>query len=39
VTDRVDKAVAQMRENPSNVDFADLEMVCRYYFGTAPQRR
>jgi hypothetical protein len=32
VTDRVDKAVAQMRENPSNVDFADLEMVCRHYF-------
>lgn len=21
-----------MRENPSNVDFADLEMVCRHYF-------
>jgi hypothetical protein len=32
VTDRVDKAVARMRENPSNVDFADLEMVCRHYF-------
>jgi hypothetical protein len=32
VTGRVDKAVAQMRENPSNVDFADLEMVCRHYF-------
>jgi hypothetical protein len=37
VTDRVDKAVAQMRENPSNVDFADLETVCRHYFGIPRQ--
>ena len=37
MTDRVDKAVAQMRENPSGVDFAELEMVCRHYFGIPRQ--
>ncbi len=26
-----------MRENPSGVDFADLEMVCRHYFGIPRQ--
>lgn len=26
-----------MRENPSNVGFADLEMVCRHYFGIPRQ--
>jgi hypothetical protein len=33
VADRVAKAEAKMRENPSKVDFAELDMVCRHYFG------
>ncbi|WP_306439464.1 toxin HicA [Mycobacterium simiae] len=37
MTDRVAKAEAQMRENPSNVDFADVEMVCRHHFGIPRQ--
>jgi hypothetical protein len=37
VTDRVAKAEAGMRENPSKVSFADLEMVCRDYFGIPRQ--
>lgn len=27
-----------MRENPTNVRFADLEKVCRHYFGEPRQR-
>ncbi|WP_333655160.1 hypothetical protein [Dissulfurispira sp.] len=30
--------VLQMRSNPQNVRFADLCMVCDYYFGTARQK-
>jgi len=37
VTERVAKAEAKMRENPSKVDFADLEAVCREYFGIPRQ--
>lgn len=37
MSDRVAKTEAKLRENPSNVDFADLEMVCRHYFGIPRQ--
>ncbi|MCL4536136.1 MAG: toxin HicA [Nitrospirae bacterium] len=30
--------VLQMRSNPQNVRFADLCLVCDYYFGTARQQ-
>ncbi|MCL5062847.1 MAG: hypothetical protein M0Z70_07800 [Nitrospiraceae bacterium] len=35
---KVAEIVLQMRSNPQNVRFADLCMVCDYYFGTARQR-
>jgi len=35
---RVAEIVLQMRNNPQNVRFADLCMVCDYYFGTARQK-
>ena len=37
MADRVAKAEAKMRENPSKVDFSDLDMVCRHYFGIPRQ--
>jgi len=37
VADKVAKAEAKIRENPSKADFADLEMVCRHYFGIPRQ--
>jgi hypothetical protein len=35
---KVAEIVLQMRSNPQNVRFADLCMVCDYYFGTARQK-
>jgi predicted RNA binding protein YcfA (HicA-like mRNA interferase family) len=35
---KVADIVLQMRSNPQNVRFADLCMVCDYYFGTARQK-
>lgn len=35
---KVAEIVLQMRNNPQNVRFADLCMVCDYYFGTARQK-
>lgn len=35
--DRIDEIIAQLKENPSNVRFADLCKVCDHYFGTARQ--
>lgn len=34
----VDRLVSAMRLNPKNVRFADLERVCRHYFGEPRQR-
>lgn len=34
---KVSEIVLQMRSNPQNIRFADLCMVCDYYFGTARQ--
>lgn len=31
--DKVSRQLAEMRENPTDVRFADLERVCRRYFG------
>ena len=35
---KVAEIVLQMRSNPQNVRFADLCLVCDYYFGTARQK-
>jgi len=35
---KVADIVLQMRSNPQNVRFADLCLVCDYYFGTARQQ-
>ncbi|HAK87934.1 MAG TPA: toxin HicA [Nitrospiraceae bacterium] len=35
---KVAEIVLQMKSNPHNVRFADLCMVCDYYFGTARQK-
>ncbi len=35
---KVAEIVLQMRSNPQNVRFADLCIVCDYYFGTARQK-
>lgn len=35
---KVADIVLQMRSNPQNVRFADLCLVCDYYFGTARQK-
>ncbi len=35
---KVAEIVLQMRNNPQNVRFADLCVVCDYYFGTARQK-
>ncbi len=35
---KVAEIVLQMRSNPQNVRFADLCLVCDYYFGTARQQ-
>ena len=36
---RIAEIVLQMRDSPGNVRFADLCMVCDYYFGDARQKR
>jgi hypothetical protein len=36
--ERVAKAVAKMRENPSNVGYGDLLIVCVEYFGPGRQK-
>lgn len=35
---QISKLVAQMRDNPKNVKFADLIKVCNYYFGDPRQQ-
>lgn len=35
---QIDKIVTAMRQNPTNVRFADLVKVCEHYFGEARQR-
>ncbi len=35
---RIDRLLAQMRENPSNIRFADAMKVCTYYFGEPRQQ-
>jgi hypothetical protein len=34
---KIDALVADLRENPSNVKFADLEKICLHYFGEPRQ--
>ncbi len=35
---KVDNILTQMKQSPKNVRFADLCLVCNYYFGDARQR-
>lgn len=35
---RIDRILAQIRENPANVRFTDLVKVCDHYFGEPRQR-
>lgn len=35
---QIDKIVAAMRQNPTNIRFAELVKVCEHYFGEARQR-
>lgn len=35
---KIKKLLAQIRENPHNVDFKDLVKVCDYYFGKPRQQ-
>ena len=35
---KVDNILTQMKQNPKNVKFKDLCLVCNYYFGDARQR-
>lgn len=35
---QIPKLVAQMRDNPKNVRFADLVKVCNHYFGNPRQK-
>ena len=35
---KIDALVARMRDNPSNIKFADLEQVCVHYFGELRQQ-
>lgn len=37
--DRIEKLVAEMRQNPTNTRYSDLVKVCNYYFGEPRQRR
>jgi len=37
--DKIDKILAQMKQNPQDIRFADLSQVCHYYFGEARQSR
>jgi hypothetical protein len=35
---KIDKLLAEMRENPQNVRFSDLVKVCDHYFGESRQK-
>jgi hypothetical protein len=35
---QIEKLLAQLRNNPQNVNFADLVKVCNHYFGEARQQ-
>jgi hypothetical protein len=35
----IEDILAQMKNNPSDIRFADLSKVCNYYFGKARQKK
>ena len=38
MTERIERILCRMRENPKNVRFADLCKVCEHYFGKHRQK-